>query len=144
MCGAAACALSASMLSHFSITRNVSSPHFFCTGGALSASTAAPYSMQPFSARTAGTLARNASRLAARIGRGDESGGAGAFALDQFIEHCTRLADAQHELAVGEDHVIGVAEGVDLLGGRHHNRGVTPRRLTCPTPRSSRKAPRRR
>src|SRR5947207_13688867 len=67
MCGAAACALSASMLSHFSIARNVSSPHFFCTASALSASIAAPYSMQPCSARTAGTLARKAARISARL-----------------------------------------------------------------------------
>src|SRR5258706_13564739 len=55
------------MLSHFSITRKVSSPHFFWNASALWASTAAPYSMQPCSARTAGTLARNASRIAARL-----------------------------------------------------------------------------
>src|SRR5258706_12304776 len=67
MWGAAACALSASMLSHFSITRKVSSPHFFWKGSALSASTGAPSSMPPCSARTAGTLARNASRIAARL-----------------------------------------------------------------------------
>src|SRR5215208_2028297 len=57
MCGAAACALSASMLSHFSTTRKVSGPYLVCTASAASASTAAPYSMQPFSARTLGTLA---------------------------------------------------------------------------------------
>src|SRR5881398_2763171 len=67
MCGAAPCALSASMLSHFSIARNVSGPHFFWIGGACSASIAAPYSIQPFSARTAGTLARKALRISSRL-----------------------------------------------------------------------------
>src|SRR5947208_1836249 len=67
MCGAAPCALSASMLSHFSIARNVSGPHFFWNGGAFSASIAAPYSIQPFSARTAGTLARKAVRISSRL-----------------------------------------------------------------------------
>src|SRR5262245_13218876 len=62
MCGAAACALSASMLSHFSTTTNASAPYFVCTGSAGSASTAAPYSMQPFSARTAGTIWRQCFR----------------------------------------------------------------------------------
>src|SRR5258708_3157855 len=234
MWGAAACALSASMLSHFSITRKVSSPHFFWNGSALSASTAAPYSMQPCSARTAGTLARNASRIAARLpglagmtattgiilrllfvqedqlgrfaqlakydgvlleqlgerlgvgavdaddqearlgpaaegiaalapvvrvarggdevlqrgvgdavllGRariaarirgGDERRGGGAFVADQLVEHRARLADAQHELAVGEDHVIGVAVGVDLLRSRDHNQGPQPTEANMP------------
>src|SRR6185503_12114470 len=67
MCGAAAWALSASMLSHFSITRKVSSPHFFWIGSAGAASIAAPYSMQPFSARTAGTLARKCLRISSRL-----------------------------------------------------------------------------
>src|SRR5215213_8848997 len=67
MCGAAACAFSASMLSHFSMTRNVSGPHFVWNASAFSASTAAPYSIQPFSAWTFGTLARNASRIVARL-----------------------------------------------------------------------------
>src|SRR5882672_53072 len=67
MCGAAAWALSASMVSHFSMTRKLSGPHLVWNGRALSASTAAPYSMQPFSARTAGTLARNACRIASRL-----------------------------------------------------------------------------
>src|SRR5437773_3229464 len=67
MCGAAACALSASMLSHFSMARNVSGPHFACNGSAFSASIAAPYSIQPISERTAGTLARKAARISARL-----------------------------------------------------------------------------
>src|SRR5260221_396505 len=121
MWGAAACALSASMLSHFSITRKVSSPHFFWNGSALSASTAAPYSMQPCSARTA-----------ARIRGGDERRGGGAFVADQLVEHRARLADAQHELAVGEDHVIGVAVGVDLLRSRYHNQGPQPTEANMP------------
>src|SRR4030081_2526045 len=67
MCGAAAWALSASMLSHFSMTRKLSEPQRGWNGKAFSASTAAPYSMQPFSARTAGQLARNACRIASRL-----------------------------------------------------------------------------
>src|SRR5258706_5008630 len=55
------------MLSHFSITRKVSSPHFFWNASALWAAAAAPSPMPPSSARTAGTLARNASRIAARL-----------------------------------------------------------------------------
>src|ERR1051326_571394 len=66
MWGAAACALSASMLSHFSITRNVSAPQRVWNASALSASTAAPYSMQPFSACTFGTLALKCSRIFGR------------------------------------------------------------------------------
>src|SRR5262249_29430555 len=67
MCGAAACACSASMLSHFSMTRRVSGPHFVWNFSAFSASTAAPYSMQPFSARTAGTLARKWRSISSRL-----------------------------------------------------------------------------
>ena len=64
--GAAACALSASRLSHFSITRKLSGPHFAWIGSVVSASSAAPYSRQPFSARTAGTLARKWPRMLSR------------------------------------------------------------------------------
>ena len=56
MCGAAAWALSASMLSHFSSTTKVSGPYLVCIDGAGSASIAGPYSMHPFSARTAGDV----------------------------------------------------------------------------------------
>src|SRR6185503_8364155 len=66
MCGAAAWALSASMLSHFSTTTKLSGPYLVWMGSAGSASTAAPYSMQPFSALTAGTLARKCVRMASR------------------------------------------------------------------------------
>ena len=57
ICGAAACAFKASMLSHFSRTRKVPGPYFVGSLGPSSKSTAAPYSMQPGSALTAGTLA---------------------------------------------------------------------------------------
>jgi hypothetical protein len=67
MWGAAAWALRASMLSHFSTTTKVSGPYFVWTAKAGSASTAAPYSMQPFSARTAGTLARKCLRTSSRL-----------------------------------------------------------------------------
>src|SRR5262245_25300882 len=67
MCGAAAWARSASMLSHFSITRNASGPHLVWNGSAFSESTAPPYSMQPFSARTAGTLALKCLRISPRL-----------------------------------------------------------------------------
>src|SRR5687767_11982044 len=67
MCGAAAWALSASRLSHFSTTTKVSGPYLVWTGSAGSASTAAPYSMQPFSARTAGTLARKCLSTSSRF-----------------------------------------------------------------------------
>ena len=43
------------MLSHFSMTTKVSGPNL--ANGPPSVSTVAPYSMQPFSACTAGTLA---------------------------------------------------------------------------------------
>src|SRR6185503_20847274 len=67
MCGAAAWAFSASMLSHFSTTTKVSGPYLVCTGSAGSASTAAPYSMQPRSARTLGTLARKCLSTSSRL-----------------------------------------------------------------------------
>src|SRR5487761_1448753 len=67
MWGEAACALSASGLSHFSISTKVSAPNFACMPPAPSASIAGPYSMQPASARTAGTLARNAARICSRM-----------------------------------------------------------------------------
>src|SRR3954463_436229 len=55
------------MLSHFSTTRKVSVPHFVWNASAFSASTAAPYSMQPFSLWTFGTLARKCCRTSARL-----------------------------------------------------------------------------
>jgi sarcosine oxidase gamma subunit len=66
MCGAAACAISASGLSHFSTTTKVSGPNAVWNFRAGCASTAAPYSMQPFSALTAGTLARKCVRMFSR------------------------------------------------------------------------------
>src|ERR1035441_3884570 len=63
MCGEAACACRWAGLSHFSTTTNVSSPYF---AGELGASITGPYSMQPASACTAGTLARNAARTVSR------------------------------------------------------------------------------
>ncbi len=64
MCGAAACALRWSGLSHFSITTKVSGP--YAAVPMFSRSTAAPYSMQPASASTAGRFAAKASSTAAR------------------------------------------------------------------------------
>src|SRR2546422_9894723 len=49
------------------MARKVSGPQRVWIGRAFSASTAAPYSMQPFSARTAGALGRNACRIASRL-----------------------------------------------------------------------------
>ena len=66
MCGAAACALSASRLAHFSTTTKVSPPKRACSGPTPSASTVAVYSMHPSSAFTAGTLAWNASSIRPR------------------------------------------------------------------------------
>src|SRR3982751_3579368 len=65
MCGEAACAFSASRLSHFSITTKVSEPYL--APGPPSASAAGPYSMQPCSACTAGMLARNAASTSSRL-----------------------------------------------------------------------------
>ncbi len=67
MCGAAAWALSASMLSHFSRTTKVSGPYLVCIDGAGSASIAGPYSMHPFSALTAARLARKCCRMSSRL-----------------------------------------------------------------------------
>src|SRR5258708_12217344 len=67
MCGAVICALSASMLSHFSTMTAVSGPILVCAGCSMAASMVGPYSMQPFSASTLGTLARNAARKASRM-----------------------------------------------------------------------------
>ena len=67
MCGATAWAFRASMLSHFSTTMKVSAPNFFWNAGPGSASTAAPYSMQPGSAFTLGTFARNSLRTKSRL-----------------------------------------------------------------------------
>src|SRR5271165_1504337 len=64
MCGDAACAFSASGLSHFSMTTKVSSPNL---APGKSASTAGSYSMQPFSAWTAGMLAWKCSSTFARM-----------------------------------------------------------------------------
>jgi hypothetical protein len=66
MCGAVACAFSASMLSHFSTTTKVSGPSFVWKPPMPSASIAGPYSMQPSSAWTAGRLARKASSTLSR------------------------------------------------------------------------------
>src|SRR6185295_8144160 len=67
MWGAAACAFSASMLSHFSTTMKASGPSLVWNGRAFSASTTGPYSMQPFSARTAARLARACLRISSRL-----------------------------------------------------------------------------
>src|SRR5215467_9222146 len=67
MCGAAAWALSASGLSHFSITTNVSGPNGVWNLPISGVSVAGPYSMQPFSACTAGMLARNSRRISSRL-----------------------------------------------------------------------------
>src|SRR5262245_54237882 len=67
MCGAAAWALSASGLSHFSITTNVSGPNGVWNLPMSGVSVAGPYSMQPCSACTAGILARNSRRMSSRM-----------------------------------------------------------------------------
>src|SRR5688572_26626275 len=67
MCGAAAWALSAPMLCHFSITRKASAPHFAWMASAPSASIAAPYSMQPCSASTLATFALKCARISSRL-----------------------------------------------------------------------------
>src|SRR3954451_14838987 len=67
MWGAAACAFSASTLSHFSITTKVSSPNFVWKPPSPSASGVGTYSTQPCSACTARVLARNASRILSRM-----------------------------------------------------------------------------
>src|SRR5687767_12193757 len=67
MCGAAPCASSASMSSHFSMTTKVSGPYCAWIGGAGSASTAGAYSIQPFSASTAGMLARKCVSTSSRL-----------------------------------------------------------------------------
>src|SRR5487761_353181 len=67
ICGEAPCAFRASRLSHFSMTTKVSGPNLAWKLPTPSASIAGPYSMQPFSAWTAGTLARNASRICSRM-----------------------------------------------------------------------------
>src|SRR5215831_5022793 len=67
MCGAAAWALSASGLSHFSITTNVSGPNGVWNLPMSGVSVAGPYSMQPFSACTAGILARTSRRMSSRM-----------------------------------------------------------------------------
>jgi hypothetical protein len=61
------------MLSHFSTTTNVSGPNL--ANGPPSTSTVAPYSMQPFSACTAGTLSLKFFRtLGALAGLGRDDG----------------------------------------------------------------------
>src|SRR6516225_6787662 len=67
ICGDAACALRASGLSHFSMTTNVSGPNLVWKFPMPSASTAGPYSIQPFSACTAGILAWNSFRIVSRM-----------------------------------------------------------------------------
>src|SRR5262249_7101277 len=67
MCGAAAWTLSASGLSHFSITTNASGPNGVWNLPMSGVSVAGPYSMQPFSACTAGMLARNSRRMSSRM-----------------------------------------------------------------------------
>src|SRR5258708_37639592 len=67
MCGWAEWAFRASTSAHFSMTMKVSAPYFAWKDGPGSASMAAPYSMQPFSAFTFGTLARNSFSMASRL-----------------------------------------------------------------------------
>src|SRR5258707_12283703 len=65
MCSEAQWALRWSMLSHFSMTTKVSAPNL--ANGPPSVSTVAPYSMQPFSACTAGTLALKFLSISSRL-----------------------------------------------------------------------------
>src|SRR5262252_1467025 len=87
MCGAAAWALSASGLSHFSITTNVSGPNGVWNLPMSGVSVAGPYSMQPFSACTAGILARNSRRMASR-----RPGLAVMMAMTWIMESSSELA----------------------------------------------------
>src|SRR6185295_13018549 len=65
--------------------------------------------------------------LGARVGGGDQRRGGRAFGAQQAVELGARLAYAHHHLAVGEDHVVGLAVGLELLFGyRHKIRGLTP------------------
>src|SRR4029079_14583910 len=67
MCGEPACAFNASRSWYFSTTMNVSGPSAAWNLSTGSESIAAPYSMQPGSARTFGTLARNARSTCSRM-----------------------------------------------------------------------------
>ena len=67
MWGAAEWALRAATSRHFSTTTTTSGRRGGWTAMSVGASTAAPYSMHPSSAWTAGTLALNTSRNCARV-----------------------------------------------------------------------------
>src|SRR5690606_2271973 len=67
MCAEAAWAIRSSIVSHFSMTAKLSSPSFACQLPTPSMSMTALYSMQPFSASTAGTFALKAARTSSRL-----------------------------------------------------------------------------
>ena len=67
MCGAAAWAFRSSSVAHFSMKKNASGPSLVCSPRPVSASSTGPYSMQPFSAWTAGTLALKFASTSARL-----------------------------------------------------------------------------
>src|SRR5439155_11791498 len=58
--------------------------------------------------------------LASRVGGADEGGGGGAFGSEQLVELGIGLAHAQHDQAVGEDHVVGLLIGLELFSRKGH------------------------
>src|SRR5260221_445966 len=98
MCGAAAWALSASMLSHFSMATKVSGPVLVWKPPMPSASIAGPYSMQPASSCTAGMLALNACRILSRWpGSAETMVGAWISKRDDFRGGASRPAATVHD-----------------------------------------------
>src|SRR5260221_13071681 len=108
MCSEAPWALRWSMLSHFSMTTKVSGPNL---ANWPSVSTVAPYSMQPFSACTAGTLALKFLSISSRLPGLAVMMAMTWIMMSSLCELCstaaTQQAAGQH--VVGRDHVLAVA-----------------------------------
>src|SRR5687768_12530823 len=130
MCGAWEWALSASRLSHFSTTTKVSGPNGL-PAAKPSASITGPYSMQPFSACTAGMLARKWPRMVSRMP------GLVVMMASTWImvvsplgsksrTLCSRGARPAHQPAGTRTLQDAVTVGDDT---RHHGRVVTARGL---------------
>src|SRR6478752_1286118 len=121
MCGAAECAFRASVLSHFSTTTKVSGPNLVWNEPMPSVSTVAPYSMQPFSAFTAGTLARKWPRISSRLpGLAVMTAMTWIMMLSPSLSSPPAAQHAAGQAVVGGDNVLAVAPddlAVDDHGG---------------------------
>src|SRR5207247_3432359 len=97
------------MLSHFSTTTKVSGPNL--ANGPPSVSIVAPYSMQPFSACTAGTLALKFLSISSRLPGLAVMMAMTWIMMSSLCELCGTAATQQAagQRVVGRDHVLAVA-----------------------------------